>query len=277
MLRFGLAILLSAVIIFPSALFSQDREKVAVIGTGDMGNSLGPKLAANGYSVIYGSRDPFKASVQELVKKTGPHSTATANKEAAQAAGVVVLAVGWPAMEQVAQSLGNLDGKIVVDISFPMRQAEDGYPESTVATSSAELIQGWNPGAKVVKWSLPTSIYVDNPSELGEHGPTNLIAADDRDAKEVVAKMAYEIGQDPIDAGPLRMSREIEGLIRLFMVPIYQRRDFSWEVMLRRSDFLPCIWQDDWSEPVADNGKLANFPAREPLPGQCNDYENPWQ
>ena len=141
-------------------------------------------------------------------------------------------------MEQVAQGLGNLDGKIAIDVSFPHRQAEDGYPESRVATSSAELIQEWNPGVKVVKWSLPTSYYIDNPLELGAHGPTNLIAADDRGAKEVVARMSYEIGQDPIDAGPLRMSREIEGLIRLFMVPLYQRRDFSWEVMLRRSDFL---------------------------------------
>lgn len=277
MIRFGLVILLSAVIIFPTTSLAEDREKIAVIGTGDMGNSLGPKLAASGYSVIYGSRDPSKASVRELLKKTGPHSSATTQREAAQAANIVLLAVPWPPMEQVAQSLGSLDGKIIVDVSFPIRQAEDGYPESGVATSSAELIQGWNPEAKVVKWSLPTAYYIDNPSELGAQGPTNLIAADDRRAKEVVAKMSYEIGQNPIDAGPLRMSREIEGLIRLFMVPIYQRRDFSWEVMLRRTDFWPCVWQDDWSEPVSDNDNLADFPTREPPRDRCNEYENPWQ
>ena len=277
MLRFGLAILLSALVISPTTVLSQDREKVAVIGTGDIGNSLGPKLAASGYSVIYGSRDPLKASVQELLEKTGAHSTATTQREAAQAADIVLLAVPWPPMEHVAQNLGSLDGKIIVDVSFPIRQAEDGYPESTVATSSAELIQGWNREAKVVKWSLPTAYYIDNPSELGAHGPINLIAADDRRAKEVVAKMSYEIGQDPIDAGPLRMSREIEGLIRLFMVPIYQRRDFSWEVMLRRTDFWPCVWKDDWSKPVPNNDDLAEFPTRQPPPGPCNDYENPWQ
>jgi predicted dinucleotide-binding enzyme len=277
MFRFGLAVLLSAVVISPATVLSQDRETVAVIGTGDMGNSLGPKLAASGYSVIYGSRDPLKATVQELLEKTGSHSTATTQREAAQAADIVLLAVPWPPMEQVAQNLGNLDGKIVVDVSFPIRQAEDGYPESRVATSSAELIQEWNPEARVVKWSLPTAYYIDNPSELGAHGPTNLIAADDRHAKEVVAKMSYAIGQDPIDAGPLRMSREIEGLVRLFMVPIYQRRGLSWEVMLRRTDFWPCVWQDDWSELVPDSNNLSEFPTREPSPGPCNDYKNPWQ
>ena len=48
-------------------------------------------------------------------------------KEAAQAAEIVLLAVPWPPMEKVAQSLGNLDGKIVIDVSFPFEQGEDGY------------------------------------------------------------------------------------------------------------------------------------------------------
>jgi len=274
--RIRIVVLTSFLLACVTGLAEDPHETVAIIGTGDMGNSLGPRLASAGYSVIYGSRDPSKVTVQDLVETTGSRTRATTQREAAQAADIVLLAVPWPPMEQVAQSLGNLDGKIVVDVSFPMRQAEDGYPESTVATSSAELIQGWNLEAKVVKWSLPTAYYIDNPSELGAHGPTNLIAADDRGAKEVVAKMSFAIGQDPIDAGPLRMAREIEGLVRLFMVPIYQRREFAWEVILRRSDFWPCVWQDGWSEPVPDSDDLANFPTREPPPGPCKDYRNPW-
>ena len=276
MRRLQMVVLIPFLLAAVTGLAEDGKETVAIIGTGDMGNSLGPKLASSGYFVIYGSRDPSKAKVQELVEKTGSNSMVTTQREAAKAADIVLLAVPWPPMEQVAQNLGDLGGKIVIDVSFPERQAEDGYPESTVATSSAELIQGWNPKAKVVKWSLPTAYYIDHPSELGAHRPTNLIAADDRDAKEIVAKMSSEIGQDPIDAGPLRMSREIEGLIRLFMVPIYQRRDFAWEVMLQRSDFWPCVWQDSWSEPVRDSDDLAEFPTRASPPGPCKDYENPW-
>jgi predicted dinucleotide-binding enzyme len=177
-------------------------------------------------------------------------------------------------MEQVAQNLGSLDGKIVIDVSFPFRQAEDGYPENMVATSSAEMIQGWNPGVKVVKWSLPTAFYIDEPQELGQR-PTNWIAADDREAKEMVARIAFQIGQDPIDAGPLRLSRALDAQALIFMVPLYQRRSEGWESVVRRSSFWECQWQDDWSEPVADSEDLAQFPEPETPPRPCSEYP-PW-
>lgn len=132
-------LLLSAMPVFLSAM---ERETVAIIGTGDMGNSIGPKLAEKGYHVIYGSRDPAHKSVLELVAITGNDAHATSQKEAAQQAEIVVLVVPWPAMEEVAQNLGSMDGKILIDVSIPIQQAEDGYLESMVETSSAQLIQG---------------------------------------------------------------------------------------------------------------------------------------
>ncbi len=253
---------------------AEERETVAIIGTGDMGNSLGPKLAEIGYRVIYGSRDASRDYVQALVERTGHGASATTQKNAAGAASMVLLAVPWPAMEQVAQNLGDLSGKIVIDVSFPFRQGEDGYPESMVATSSAEMIQRWNPGAIVVKWSLPTAYYIDEPLALG-HRPANWIASDDREAKEKLARIAYEIGQDPIDAGPLRLSRAVEAQVLMFMVPIYQRRQQGWENFVRRSSFWECHWEEDWSEPVADSDDLAEFPAPDTPPKPCSEYP-PW-
>jgi predicted dinucleotide-binding enzyme len=260
-----------AILIFPLGSIAQSEKTVAVIGTGDMGNSLGPKLAEIGYRVVYGSRDPSRETVQDLVFKTGPNASATTQEEAAQSANIILLAVGWPAMEQVAQGLGDLDGKIVIDVSFPFEQGDDGYPQSTVETSSAEMIQAWNPGAKVVKISMPTAYYIDNPEELG-YRPSNLIAGDDRGSKEIVARIAYAIGQDPFDAGPLRMSRAIEAQTLLFMVPLYQRRTAHWENVTARSSYWSCFWADDWSVPVADADDLAQFPDDgEPLK-ECSEY-----
>ncbi len=270
MIRFAAILLCMALAAIPTVSNSRDRESVAVIGTGDMGNSLGPKLADIGYQIIYGSRDPTRESVQNLVERTGAGASATTQKEAAQAADIVLLAVPWPPMEEVAQNLGNLDGKIVIDVSFPFQQAEDGYPENMVETSSAEMIQGWNPGAKVVKWSLPTAYYIDEPLELGQR-PANWIAADDREAKEKVAMMAAQIGQDPVDAGPLRLSRALESQVLLFMVPLYQRQKEGWESFIRRTSFWPCNWEDDWSEPVADSDNLAQFPEPETPPVPCSE------
>lgn len=267
-------LMLAAFAVCSMNVAADEHKTIAVIGTGDMGDSLGPKLAGIGYRVIYGSRDPTRESLQALVERTGSGATAMTQKEAAQAADIVLLAVPWPPMEQVAQNLGNLDHKIVIDVSFPYRQGEDGYPEMMVETSSAEMIQAWNPGAKVVKWSLPTAHYIDAPLELGQR-PANWIASDDREAKEMVARISAGIGQDPIDAGPLRLSRAIESEVLLFMVPLYQRRQEGWETVIRRSSFWECQWQDDWSRPVADSDDLAQFPETETPPKPCSEYP-PW-
>ena len=241
-------------------LHAADRETIAIIGTGDMGNSLGPKLAEIGYRVIYGSRNPSRDYIADLVKKTGPGTTAATQLEAAQAAGIVLLAVPWPAMERVAQNLGSLDGKIVIDVSFPFEQGPDGYPQSAVETSSAELIQGWNPGAKVVKWSLPTAYYIDQPLALGRR-QLNLIASDDRVSKEKVAKISAAIGQVPFDAGPLRMSGAIEAQVLLFMVPLYQRRTEHWENTASLSSYWSClVGQPRADEVRSPKKKVAKMP-----------------
>jgi len=239
---------------------SEHAGNVAVIGTGSMGGALGPRFAELGYTVTYGSRDPSRDSVKTLVARTGNGATAATQKEAVADAEIVVLAVGWPAMKQVAQNLGNVDGKIIIDVSDPMEQGPDGYQVRTVETSSAEMIQGWNPGATVVKAfnTLGYFLIVD-PSAIDE--PIAVpIAADDRAAKEKVARIVADMGLDPLDSGPLRFSHELEGMAMIYMMPLDQRRRESWEFSFRRTTHWSDIWEDDWSEPVSDADNLADIP-----------------
>jgi len=193
-----------------TASAADTKPVIAIIGTGDMGDSLGPRLVELGYEVVYGSRHPDGEKAQRVLRETGGNSSVTTQKEAAQAGEIVILAVGWPAMETVAQNLGSLDGKIVIDISFPHKQGEDGYYVPMLETSSAEMIQEWNPGARVMKtFALQASYVIDDPGVVG--GPVTIpIAADDREAKERIARLIVEMGHDPVDAGPLRYSRELE-------------------------------------------------------------------
>ena len=249
---------------------------IAVIGTGDMGDSLGPRFSELGYPVVYGSRYPESEKAQRLIGLSAPGSVrVTTQKEAAQAGDIVVLAVPWPAMETVAQNLGSLDGKIVIDVSFSSRQADDGYYESMVETSSAEMIQQWNPGARVMKtFATLASFVIDDPNVVG--GPVSVpIASDDRAAKEQIANIIAAMGLDPIDAGPLRMSRELEAMQRLYGVPFFQRRTAAWEFYFRRSYYWECIWGDSWSDPVADAGDLADMPETQGPASACPGTRNP--
>jgi len=247
------------------------RTVVAIIGTGDMGDSLGPRFAELGYAVVFGSRYPDGEKAQGVAHLTGSGARVTTQRDAAQAGEIVILAVPWPAMETVAQNLGSLDGKIVIDISMPVETGDDGYLVSLVETSSAEMIQQWNPGARVVKaFATLGSYVVDDPGVVG--GPVSVpIASDDREAKERVANIIAAMGLDPLDAGPLRMAREIEALQRLYMVPLIQRRQAAWEPYFRRSYFWECIWEDDWSDAVVDANDLADVPETQgpivPCPG----------
>ena len=250
-------------------LHAEEKEVIAVIGTGDMGNSLGPKFAKLGYRVVYGSRKPASEKVIALVAKTGNGASAATQIDAAQMADIIVLALPWPAMETVAKNLGQLDGKIIVDISLPWRQGDDGYPETTLPSSAGELIQDWNPRAKVVK-TLATagSNLIDDPLYAGGL-VTMPLASNHRDAKETVAKIVAALGFDPVDFGPLRMSRQIESLQLVWLIPVVQRRATGWEIYFRRSHW-PCEWiLDDWTVPTADAGQLAEIPEAHVAPEPC--------
>ena len=76
---------------------------IAVIGTGNVGGALGPEFAQQGHTIVYGSRDPGRTEVQELVARTGGNASATSQSEAAVDADIVVLAVPGDVAEEVIQ------------------------------------------------------------------------------------------------------------------------------------------------------------------------------
>lgn len=269
MKRISVNIWCAALITIASIAGAAERETIAIIGTGDLGDSFGQRLAALGYPVVYGSRTPDSDRVKAVVEKTGHGAIATSQMEAAQQADIIFLPITWPAMETAAQSLGNLDGKIVVDPSIPWGQGEDGYPVNIASPSSAELIQQWNPGARVVKGlGTMSSTIIDDPESLG--GIVTIpLASDDKDAKERVSRLVDELGFDPVDFGPLRMARNIESMQMIYMIPLLQIRTEEWEFYFRRNAHWVCQWGTDWSEPVFDAGNLAVMAEHQDPPDPC--------
>lgn len=256
-------IMLATAILGGANAHASDVGTVAVIGTGDMGDSLGPRFAGLGYRVIYGSRNPESEKVRALVEMTGEHSSATTQMQAAQGADIVLLLVPWPAMETVAQNLGDMDGKIIIDVSMPFQQGDDGYPQHLLETSSAQMIQNWNPGAKVVKaFATMGSQLIDDPTVEG--GMVSIpVASDHRDAKEKVASIISDMELDPVDFGPLRMARAIEIMQMIYMIPLLQNRAQNWEFYFRRSEHYGCYTSGESTSeglvPPYDADGLADF------------------
>jgi len=253
----------------------QKTETIAVLGTGDMGDSFGPRLAALGYTVVYGSRNPQSEKVRALLELTGNGATATTSDKAGRMADIVILALPWGPMESVIKSLGDMEGKVIIDISWPQNEfGDDGYFQITADPSGAEQIQSWIPKAMVVKaFGTTGTNVIDNPNDAG--GLVTIpIASDHRYAKEVTARLAAELGMDPVDAGPLRMAKNIEAMMALYLVPMSQGRPEGWEFYFRRTNYWACYGYSGGEDvagdsPVVDAGNLAVMPKTHADPEPC--------
>jgi predicted dinucleotide-binding enzyme len=191
--------------------------KIAIIGSGNVAMALGPGFAAQGHTIVYGSRNPSEQKVKDLVAKTGHGATAASQTDAVKGADIVVLAVPGTAAEQVVKSLGDLSGKIILDPTNRVdRSTTDGYANYGLATttgSNAELIQAAQPRAKVVKAfnTLNVKQMVD-PASSG--GPVSIpIVGDDPAARATVAALVKGMHLEPVDLGPLRYARVLEEML----------------------------------------------------------------
>lgn len=188
-------------------------ETIAVIGTGRVGGALGPQFAAHGHTIVYGSRDPDRQDVEELVSRTGDGAYASSPRRATAKADIVVLAVPGLLVEEITRSLGDLSGKIIIDPTNPIRRGEDGLIELAVETSNAELIQDVAPVARVVK-AFNTLSWEQMADPQSSSGPISIpLVGNDTEAKAAVAELVEGMGLEPIDLGPLRHARHVEGML----------------------------------------------------------------
>lgn len=181
--------------------------KVAVIGAGKMGGGLA-RLLAPKHEVAIGSRDKEKgaAGAKELGANSGGGYA-----DAAAEADVVFLTVPWPAVDETLAELGNLSGKVLVDVTNPF---VGGKLQLNENSSNAEEIQRKVPKARVVKgWNTIFAPVVNSSPVFDGQATSVFLASDDEKAKEIVATLARDMGFDPVDAGPLTGARDLEGLM----------------------------------------------------------------
>ena len=192
-------------------------ETIAVIGTGDVGSALGQEFAAQGHSIVYGSRDPEGEKTAALLRRTGSGAQATAPADAARNADIVVLAVPGMLVGEIVEGLGDLSGKLIIDPTNPLVRRDDGRLGIGIEGSNAEIVQAAAPGADVVKAfnTLGWRTMVD-PAASG--GPVSIpLVGDSAEAKARVAAIIAAMDLEPIDVGPLRNARHVEGLAVLIL------------------------------------------------------------
>ncbi len=184
---------------------------IAILGTGNVGSTLGPAWARAGHTIIYGSRTPDSASVRELVERSGAGARALLPAQAAAQADTLLLATPWRVARDYLIGLGDLSGKVLLDATNAIQERPKG------AGSTAELLARALPGTHVVKaFNCIGTTGMEDP-HFGGHAVSLFLAGDDPDAKARAAKLASDLGFEPVDCGALGAAEQLEHLARLWV------------------------------------------------------------
>ena len=187
--------------------------KIAVLGTGVVGQTIASKLASIGHEVRMGSRTAGNEKAVAWASDNGGSEGTFA--DAASFAEVVINCTGGAHTLAVLASAGpeNLAGKVLVDISNPL-DFSDGFPPSLLPFpegSLAEAIQAAHPEALVVKTlnTVGAAIMVD-PGQIPGHHEV-FVSGNDPGAKALVVGLLTAFGWlAPLDLGDISTARGVE-------------------------------------------------------------------
>lgn len=192
--------------------------RIAVLGTGMVGQTLGTAFAAAGHEVVLGTRDPEATRSREGWEADLPLATYA---DAAAPAEVVVTAVSGMVALEVLGSCGELSGKVVLDVSNPLDTSQGFPPTLGVANedSLAEQLQRAFPDARVVKALNTTNARVMvEPGGLGDGDHTMFVAGDDASARATVVGLLEGFGwRDVIEFESLEAARGLEMWLPLWI------------------------------------------------------------
>jgi predicted dinucleotide-binding enzyme len=204
-------------------------KKIAILGSGQVGDALAKGFLAFGHPVMRGSREPAKLDKWKQEAK-GDASVGTF-AEAAAWGEVVVLAVKGTAAEPTIDQAGpSLAGKLVLDATNPIA---DEPPDRGVIRyftgpneSLMERLQRKAPDAKFVKaFNSVGNMFMVNPPFQPK--PTMFICGNDAGAKQEAAEILARFGWEAADMGGVEVARPIEALCQLWCAPGFLQQDWA--------------------------------------------------
>ncbi len=198
---------------------------IAVLGTGNVGNTIGSRMIEVGHTVMMGSRTSDNEKALAFVDKHNGKASAGTFADAS-AFGEIIFncTVGVGSLEALKMAgENNLNGKIMVDVSNPLDFSKGMPPSLAVCNTNSlgEEIQKAYPEVKVVK-ALNTMWcgLMVNPAMLngGEH--STFICGNDAEAKETVKEILKSFGwfeKNILDLGDITKARGTEMYLPLWL------------------------------------------------------------
>ncbi len=161
--------------------------QIAIIGSGNVGGALATAWAAKGHRILLGVRDKTRFKGRALLNN--PNTELHSILEAVALAEVVLIATPASAAIEVAESLGNTEGKIIIDtMNIIMGRGPAGYLNTT------EAILKHTQSKEVVKCFNSTGFNNMGNAQYGHQSLDMFMAGDSIPGKEIAKILAHDAG-----------------------------------------------------------------------------------
>ena len=196
--------------------------KAGILGTGEVGRTLGSALVTLDYEVKLGARDAANEAATAWAKEAGPSASNGTFADAARFGDIVVLATLGVANEAALTAAGvdTLAGKVLIDATNPLDFSKGMPPGLAIGhtDSGGEQVQRLVPAAWVVKaFNTVGSAHMFRPEFPG--GPPDMfLCGNNASAKGTVSELLQRFGWNSIDIGGIEGSRYLEPMCLVWVL-----------------------------------------------------------
>jgi hypothetical protein len=194
--------------------------RIAILGAGDIGATLGGKWITAGHRVVFGVRNPDSGKVAVLRQRLGDHIKVDTIAEALASSDVVLLAVTGASVAQVASDYGQwLDGRTVIDATNQLvkgrTEAAGEWGERTTLNSVA-VLRKHAPNARIYRAfnSYAWEVFAD--PVFGGQRAGLFYCGPEGDGQMALEQLIAEIGLRPVRVGDLDQVDAVDNILALW-------------------------------------------------------------
>jgi predicted dinucleotide-binding enzyme len=199
-------------ILQPTRLFAQGSSptRIGIIGSGNIGGTIGGLWVKKGHSVFFSSRHPDE--LKDMVAKLGSLAQAGAVEQAVAFGDVLFIAVPYGAIPQIGKDYSAaMKGKVMLDACNAVSSRDGAVADEVERNGIGVTTQRYFPGVRIVR-AFNTMSYMVFAREANRPDPKLAIpiAGDDPQALQIAASLVRDAGFDPVTVGTLADARRFQ-------------------------------------------------------------------
>jgi predicted dinucleotide-binding enzyme len=199
-------------ILQPTRLFAQGSSptRIGIIGSGNIGGTIGGLWVKKGHSVFFSSRHPDE--LKDMVAKLGSLAQAGTVEQAVAFGDVLFIAVPYGAIPQIGKDYSAaMKGKVMLDACNAVSSRDGAVADEVEQNGIGVTTQRYFPGVRIVR-AFNTMPYMVFAREANRPDPKLAIpiAGDDPQALQIAASLVRDAGFDPVTVGTLADARRFQ-------------------------------------------------------------------